>query len=106
MRAIREEFDDPDKQNAILEMGWTTDPIHDEYRWFAVDEETQAKYLVGAYKWAVENWQPWIGLMNTIYIADPDWTKDREEYWWAVTFPGWPEPVLRPAYYALQAMEK
>ena len=106
MRAIMEEYDDTAKQIAILEMGWTTDPIHDEYRWFAVDEETQAEYLVAAYEWAQENWQPWIGIMNMIYLADPDWTEDREEYWWAITFPGWPEPELRPAYYALQAMEK
>ena len=106
MRAIMIEYDDPAKQIAILETGWTTDPINPEYLWFAVDEQQKAAYLAAAYQWARANWQPWIGIMNTIYMADPDWTSDKEEYWWAINLPTIQEPQLRPAYYTLKAMEK
>jgi hypothetical protein len=39
-------------------------------------------------------------------IADPEWTEDSEQYWWAITEPGWPEAKPRPAYEALRDMEK
>ncbi len=97
---------DGDKQIAILEMGWTTDPIHPDYAWFAVSEQQQADYLVGAYRWARENWRPWISIMTTIYIADPEWTPDVEQYWWAITYPDYPDTRVRPAYTALKQMEK
>lgn len=89
------------KQIAILEMGWTTDPIHPEYSWFAVTEEQQAEYLLGAYWWARLNWQPWIGIMTTIYLSDPSWTPDDEQYWWAITGPEYPILSERPAAVAL-----
>jgi hypothetical protein len=44
--------------------------------------------------------------MVVISIADPSWTEDDEQYWWAITEPGAPENGLRPAYHALRAMEK
>ena len=56
-----------------------------------------------AYAFARENWQPWIGLMTTIYLADYTWTEENEQYWWAITLP---DGTPRPAYYALQRMEK
>ena len=106
MRAVMVANGDADKQVAILEMGWTTDPRPDSsYHWHAVTEEEQADYLVRAYQYAAENW-PWVGLMNTVYIAKFDWTPDNEEYWWAITYPGFPDTQVRPAYTALQAMEK
>jgi hypothetical protein len=91
---------------AILEFGWTTDPIHPNYSWHAVTEEQQADYIVRAYRYAEENWQPWIALMSLIYIADSDWDEEREEYWWAITYPGYPEVNVRPAYRALSDMPK
>ena len=94
---------DTEKQVAILEMGWTTDQVHSEYSWFSVDEETQADYLVRAYQYAREHWQPWIGLMTTIYIADYDWTPENEQWWWSIVLP---DGTPRPAYHALQEMEK
>ncbi|MEK7324922.1 MAG: hypothetical protein AAB217_06655 [Chloroflexota bacterium] len=108
IRQIMVENGDADKQIAILEMGWTTDtnPAHTSYNWYAVTEEQQAEYLVGAYQWAKANWQPWIGLMTTIYMADPDWTPDNEQYWFAVNRPAFPIPDFRPAYLALKEMEK
>jgi hypothetical protein len=95
---------DAAKQVAILEMGWTLDPIRPDYAWFRVDEATQADYLVRAYEYAQEHWQPWIGLMSTIYIAEFHWTpEDNEEYWWSIVLP---DGTPREAYWALQAMEK
>ena len=63
------------KQVAILEMGWTTDPVNPGYAWHAVTEAEQADYLVRAYHYAAAEWEPWIGLMTTISIADRYWTR-------------------------------
>jgi polysaccharide biosynthesis protein PslG len=106
IRAIMVEYGDEEKQMAITEMGWTTDPINPSYAWYAVTEEQQAEYLVNAYKWAKENWDPWMGLMITIYMADPEWTEQTEQYWFAINRPSFPEFDPRPAYEALRDMEK
>ena len=106
LREIMVRCGDGDKQVAVLEMGWTTDPVHPAYAWFAVTSEQKADYLVRAFRYARENWSPWIGLMTVISIADPQWTPDDEQYWWAITEPGWPETHVRPAYEALRDMEK
>ncbi len=107
LRAIMVENGDQDKQIALLEFGWTSDPRPDSpYYWHRVSEETKADYLVRAYQYAKKNWSPWIGLMSLIYISDPDWTRDNEQYWWAISDPGWPEFKPRPAYDALKAMPK
>ncbi len=106
MRAIMVRYGDEDKQIAVLEMGWTSDPIHPDYAWFAVSEEQKADYMVRAFAYARENWQPWIGPIFVHSIADPLWTPDNEQYWWAITEPGWPETRLRPAYEALSRMSK
>jgi hypothetical protein len=106
MRRIMVDYGDGDKQVAILEMGWTSDPHNDAYAWFAVTEEQKADYLVRAFQYAEENWRPWIGPMFVLSIANPFWTPEEEQYWWAVTEPDWPETRVRPAYEALAAMEK
>lgn len=85
MRKIMVANGDAARQMAILEMGWTRDPIHPDYAWYAVTEEQQADYFVRAYRYAAENWRPWMGLMSAIYLPNPEWTPDREEYWWVVT---------------------
>lgn len=103
MRDVMVANGDEEKQVAILEMGWTLDEVNDAYSWHAVDAQTQADYLVRAYEYARENWQPWIGLMTTIYIADYTWTEENEQYWWAITLP---DGTPRPAYHALKEMEK
>lgn len=108
IRAIMVEFGDGEKQIAITEMGWTTDPVNPAYKWYAVTEEQRADYLVRAYQYAARHWSPWIGLMSMVYIANPFWTEADEQYWWAITrpvFPGDP-PHLLPAYHALKAMDK
>jgi hypothetical protein len=106
LRQIMEEHKDGDRRVAILEFGWTSDTIHPSYAWHAVTEEQKADYMVRAYAYAKEHWRPWIALMSLIYIADSDWTDDREEAWWAITAPGYPTPLLRPAYNALRGMPK
>jgi hypothetical protein len=106
LRDIMVRYGDADKQIAILEMGWTTDPLHPEYAWFAVTEEQKADYLVRAFRYAREHWRPWVGPMFVLSIANPFWTPDDEQYWWAITEPGWPETRVRPSYEALAEMEK
>lgn len=106
LRAIMERYGDGRKQVAVLEFGWTSDPIHEAYAWHRVSEEEKADYLVRAYKWAKEHWSPWIGLMSLIYFCNHDWTEANEEYWWAITYPGWPELKPRPAYIRLKEMPK
>jgi hypothetical protein len=103
LRAIMEKYGDSGKQIAVLEFGWTSDPIHESYAWHAVTEDQKADYFVRAYEWAKQNWSPWIGLMSLIYIADPDWTEQDEQYWWAITNP---DGTSRPAYEKLKTMQK
>ncbi len=104
MRDLMVRNGDDHKQVAILEMGWTLDQVNPAYQWFAVDEETQADYLVRAYQYAKENWQPWIGLMTTVYISDYNWTpEEHEQWWWAIVLP---DGTPRMAYHALAEMEK
>ncbi len=103
MRAIMVANGDGHKQVVILEMGWTLDQVNPDYAWYAVDEATQAEYLVRAYQYARENWQPWIGLMTTVYIANSDWTPEDEQWWWSIVLP---DGTPRKAYFALRDMEK
>jgi len=103
IRKIMVAHGDSAKQIAILEFGWTLDPIHPAYSWFRVDEQTQAKYVVGAFQYAKQNWSPWIGAMFVIYMANPDWTKDNEEYWWSINEP---DGTPRGAYVRLKALPK
>ncbi len=106
MRGIMEEYGDAEKQIAIVEFGWTSDPRKDsDYHWHAVTEQEKAEYLVRAFRYARDNWSHWVGLMVVVYVADPSWTPEDEQYWWAITDPA-AESLLRPAYEALRNMEK
>ncbi len=105
MRDIMVANGDADKQVVILETGWILfQELHPSYTWHGVSEEQQAEYLVGAYQFARENWQPWIGPIFTIYLADLDWTPEgNEQYWWSIVLP---DGTPRPAYLALKEMSK
>ena len=103
LRAMMVANGDGHKQVAILELGWTTDQVNPDYAWHAVDEATQADYLVRAYQYAVAHWRPWVGLMTTIYIAEWEWTPENEQWWWAVVLP---DGTPRSAYFALKDMPK
>jgi LysM repeat protein len=95
---------DSGKQIAVLEFGWTSDPRPDSpYNWHSVSEETKADYIVRAYRWAKDHWSPWMGVMVTLSIADPTWTQNEEQYWWAITNP---DGTVRPAYNAVKTMPK
>jgi hypothetical protein len=101
VRALMVQQGDADKQMGILEMGWTTDARPgSQYAWFAVDRDQQARNLVGAFQCARQLWQPWMGFMTVIYIPDPGWTQQQEQYWWSITNP---DGTPRPAYTALKA---
>lgn len=110
MRAIMEQYGDGAKQVAILEFGWTTDPVHPAYSWFAVSPERQAEYLVRALRYARTHWSPWIGPLFVWNVPDPHWTPEHEQFWWGIVDPFYWEQVtpeeggrLRPAYLALRA---
>ncbi|MBI2845381.1 MAG: cellulase family glycosylhydrolase [Chloroflexi bacterium] len=104
MRAIMVQYGDEDKQVAILEFGWTSDPRPESpYYWHSVTQEEKADYLVRAFAWAKAHWSPWIGVMTVIYLADADWTENDEQYWWAITHP---DGRPRRAYTALKEMPK
>lgn len=99
LRKIMVKEGDAGKRVAILEFGWTSDPIHPAYKWHAVTEQQKAEYIVRAFKWAKKHWTPWIGVMTLIYMPDVDWTKQDEQYWWAITRPmKIDEWKLLPAY--------
>lgn len=104
MRQVMLANGDADKRMVILEFGWTSDPRPTSpYNWHAVSEEDKASYLVRAYEFARKNWQPWIAAMNVIYVCDPAWTKENEQYYWSITNP---DGTTRPAYEALRKMSK
>ena len=84
---------DGDKQIWLVEFGWTTDPIHPDYAWYATDESTKSELIVSAFSYARQKWAPWIGVMALWTIADPSWNPDDEQVWWAITNPdGSPRP--------------
>lgn len=103
LRKIMLRHDDAERQMAILEFGYTTDTSNPDYSWFAVSEELQASYVLEAYQYAAEHWQPWVGLMNLIYMPDPQWTENDEEWWWAIMTP---DGRARPVYFALAQMDR
>lgn len=103
LRKIMLQHDDAARQMAILEFGWTTDTINPDYAWHAVDEATQAQYIVDAYAYAAAHWRPWVGLMSLIYLPAQNWTPQDEEYWWAIV-----EPTgrVKPAFFAIASMQR
>jgi hypothetical protein len=104
LRAVMVANGDANKRVAVLEFGWTADTRPSSpYFWHAVSEDEKAAYLVRAFEFAKKNWQPWIGPMSVIYIADPTWTKEHEQFYWSITDPN---GALRPAFKALQGMSK
>ncbi|MFN8633287.1 MAG: hypothetical protein U0893_05475 [Chloroflexota bacterium] len=101
LRKIMEDNGDAGKQVSIMEMGWTTDSRpNSPYAWHAVTPEQQADYLVKAMQYAKQNWSQWVGPMVVLYIPEPEWTANDEQYYWSITNP---DGTARPAYNALKA---
>jgi polysaccharide biosynthesis protein PslG len=86
---------DGDKQVWLMEFGWTTDPVHASYSWYATTEAKKAELIVQAFQFARQNWAPWIGVMSLWSISDPQWGPEDEQVWWSVTNP---DGTTRPAY--------
>jgi hypothetical protein len=79
----------------ILEYGWTSDKTNPAYSWFAVTEEQKAENIVTALRYAMANWQPWIGPMILWTLPDPQWANDYEPMYWAIADKdGTPRPAL------------
>jgi polysaccharide biosynthesis protein PslG len=95
LRQLMVEHGDATKQIWLTEWGWTSDTVHQAFAWFAVSEDKKADNLVQAFKYARENWSTWIGVMSVWTLPDPSWTRDDEEYWWAIANP---DGTPRPAY--------
>ena len=87
LRKIMLRYQDEARQMAIMEFGYTTETINPDYRWFSVTEAEQAQYIQRAYDYVIANWRPWIGLMVLIYLPDPAWQPDDEEFWWSIIEP-------------------
>jgi hypothetical protein len=98
LRDVMVRNNDAAKQVWLLEFGWTSDSLHQAYAWHRVTEQQKAQYIVDAFRFARDNWQPWIGVMTVWNVAAPDWSPEREEYWWSITNP---DGSTRPAYDAL-----
>ena len=99
LRNVMVKNGDSGKQIWLLEFGWTSDEVHPAYAWHRVTEQQKAEYIVGAYRWAATNWSPWIGVMTLWNLPDPNWTTDREEYWWSIANADGSD---RPAYTRLK----
>ena len=89
---------------AIMELGYTTDPINPDYKWFSVAEDQQAEMLERAYEYAIANWRPWVGLVVLIYLPDPSWQQSNEEFWWSIIEPD--TGIPREAFYTIANMRK
>lgn len=104
LRKIMLNYHDEARQMAIMEFGYTTEQINPDYRWFSVTEAEQAELMVRAYEYAIANWRPWIGLMMLIYLPDPSWEPEDEEYWWSIVQPDTGTP--RQAFIDVANMRK
>ncbi len=103
LRQIMVNNGDSRKRVVVLEFGWTRDERPDSpYAWHRVEDQgMQGDYMVRAYEYAKENWQPWIAVMSLIYLPDPQWTQDDEQYWWSVIEPSPTEIRLKAPYVML-----
>lgn len=104
LRKIMLNYDDAERQMAIMEFGYTTEQINPDYKWFSVTEAQQAEMLERAYEYAIANWRPWVGLMVLIYLPDADWQPADEEFWWSIVEPDTGLP--RDAFYTVANMRK
>ena len=89
LRQIMVDNGDANKRVVVLEFGWTRDERPDSpYAWHRVDDQfVQGDYMMRAFAYAKEHWQPWIAVMSLIYMPDVNWTQADEQYWWSIMEP-------------------
>ncbi len=89
LRQIMVDNGDANKRVVVLEFGWTRDERPDSpYAWHRVDDQfMQGDYMVRAFTYAKQHWQPWIAVMSLIYMPDVNWTQADEQYWWSIMEP-------------------
>lgn len=89
LRQIMVANGDANKRVVVLEFGWTRDERPDSpYAWHRVDDQfMQGDYMMRAFAYAKQHWQPWIAVMSLIYMPDVNWTQADEQYWWSIMEP-------------------
>ena len=103
LRQIMVSNGDSGKRVVVLEFGWTRDERPDSpYYWHRVDDQfMQGDYMVRAYQYAKEHWQPWIGVMSLIYLPDAQWSQQDEQFWWSVMEPSQVDELKLKAPYVM-----
>jgi hypothetical protein len=103
LRQIMVNNGDANKRVVVLEFGWTIDERpNSPYYWHRVaDQFVQGEYMVRAYRYAKENWRPWIAIMSLIYMPDVKWTQNDEQYWWSVMEPSPVDQLFLKAPYVM-----
>jgi len=103
LRQIMVNNGDANKRVVVLEFGWTIDErTNSPYYWHRVaDQFVQGDYMVRAYRYARDHWQPWIGIMSLIYMPDVKWTQNDEQYWWSVMEPSPVDQLYLKAPYVM-----
>ena len=91
LRAIEEQNGDSNPV-WLMEYGWTSDSVHADRAWYAVSQQQVAANILTAMRYARANW-PWMGVMTLWGMPDPNWTADREEYWWMIANPDGSAPA-------------
>lgn len=94
LRDIMVRHGDAAKPIWISEMGWNVAPEDVRPDFGRVTEEQQARYAVGAYRRAQEEW-PWVGVNNYWFLKRPaDWEIDQAWYYFRMLEPDFtPLPV-------------
>ena len=69
-----------------------------------MSEDKQSEFLERAYEYAIANWRPWVGLVTLIYLPDPAWLPEDEEFWWSIVEPD--SGLPRPAFFTVANMRK
>lgn len=103
LRQIMVNNGDSGKRVVVLEFGWTRDErTNSPYYWHRVaDQFVQGDYMVRAYKYAKQNWQPWIAVMSLIYMPDVKWTQNDEQFWWSIIEPSPVDALYLKAPYVM-----
>jgi hypothetical protein len=101
------ELGDPDLPIWATEFGWPIDGGRDlgQFNWMKVSPETQADYLVRAYRYAYANWDWMRGMLifNLDHSTAPWHGKDTSLYWFSILNS---DHSPRPAFHALAEMGK